>query len=234
MQCYFRSICSAFNIQFGQNEMFLWSVSFFLLFFSLPVLLFNPSCKKTKHPPPLLKKKKPTNPLCISALIHQYFIFWSAAVFSMMNMQICSCSAILAMTNCLSSSNSPELFQQISLKYGHCSSWILNLRDCLQREVSCNLCHVAVWKTQRARAQRPISELQASVHALQSEACRQQDWHDVSSAPAPEPRCHELPRCTLGSQLFSPTQLINVRLRPNASASLLPWLFILRRPQCFE
>lgn len=206
----------------------------FCYFFPFLFCYLTLAVKKTKHPPPLLKKKNPTNPLCISALIHQYFIFWSAAVFSMMNMQICSCSAILAMTNCLSSSNSPELFQQISLKYGHRSSWILNLRDCLQREVSCNLCHVAVWKTQRARAQRPISELQASVHALQSEACRQQDWHDVSSAPAPEPRCHELPRCTLGSQLFSPTQLINVRLRPNASASLLPWLFILRRPQCFE
>lgn len=48
----------------------------FCSFFSLPVLLFNPSCKKTKHPPPLLKKKttnKPTLYISSNSLV-LYFL----------------------------------------------------------------------------------------------------------------------------------------------------------------
>lgn len=56
-------------------------------------------------------------------------------------------------------------------------------------------------------------KLQASVHALQSGACRQQDWHDVPSPLTPDPQNHELlPLCCANlppaaSKIHQQTQL---------------------------
>lgn len=88
-------------------------------------------------------------------------------------------------------------------------------------------------------------KLQASIHALQSEACRQQDWHNVPSPPTPEPGSHKLlllccapvsvaNKPPVFSIQHTPTNLINFPSRLNAAASLLPQLCTLRSSHHFE
>ena len=89
-------------------------------------------------------------------------------------------------------------------------------------------------------------KLQASVHALQSEACRQQDWHDVPGPPTPEPQSHKLLLLLCCSPVsvaneppvfsiqHTPTNLINFPSRLSAPASPLPQLCTFRSPHCFE
>lgn len=161
----------------------------------------------------------------------------------MMNMQICSCSAILAVTNCLHSPKSPKLFQPVSLKYGHRSrGWELDTKSAgrpSKGKLLCPLPHCGVKITAGTCTETDL-KLQASVHALQSEACRQQDWHDVPSPPTREPWSHKLLlRCTpvsvankppVFSVQHTPTNLINLPSQPNAPASPLPQLCTLRSP----
>lgn len=140
--------------------------------------------------------------------------FCSATVLQMMNIQICSCSAILAMTNCRHSLKSPELFQPVSLKYGHhsrvCELDTKSVGRPSKGKLLCPLPHCGVEITVGTRTQTDL-KLQASVYALQSEACRQQDWHDVSSPPTLEPWSHKLlllccaPVSVASSCLLSPT-----------------------------
>ncbi len=166
----------------------------------------------------------------------------------MMNMQIWSCSAILAMTNCLHSPKSQELFQPVSLKYGHRSrGWELDTKPVgrpSKGKLLCPLPHCGVEITAGTCTETDL-KLQASIHALQSEACRQQDWHDVPRPPTLEPWSHKLLLlcCTPVSvanepPVFSiqhtPTNLINFPPQLNAPASPLPQLCTLRSPHYFE
>lgn len=87
-------------------------------------------------------------------------------------------------------------------------------------------------------------KLQASIHTLQSEARRQQDWHGVPSPPTLELRSHKLLLlcCTRASMantppVFSlqhtPTNLINFPSRPSAAACALMQLCTLKSPHYF-
>lgn len=165
-----------------------------------------------------------------------------------MNMQIGLCSAILAMTNCLHSPKGPELFQPVSVKYGqHSRGWELDTISVgrpSKAKLSCPLPHCGVEITVGTCTETD-QKLQASLCALQSEARRQQDWHDVPSPPTPAPRSYALLLlcCTPASvankpPAFSiqhtPTNLINFPSRLNAPASSLPQLCTLWNSHYFE
>lgn len=152
------------------------------------------------------------------------------------------------MTNCLHSPKSPELFQPISLKYGQrslgCELDTKSVGRPSKGKLLCRLPHCGVEITAGTCTDSDL-KLQASIHALQSEACRQQDWHDVPSPPTLEPWSHKLLllRCTpvsvankppVFSLQHTPTNLINFPFRPNAPASTLPPLRALKRPHYFE
>lgn len=127
------------------------------------------------------------------ALNHSLLLYFT--VLLMMNIQICSCSAVLAMTNCLRSPKSPELFQPFALKYDHRSTgWELDTKSVgrpSDGKLLCPLPHCGVEITVGTCTDTHL-KLQASIHPLQSEACRQQDWHDVPSPPTLEPWSHKL------------------------------------------
>lgn len=87
----------------------------------------------------------------------------------MVNMQMRSCSAVLDKLPAFS-------FQPLCLKYGR--ELDIFVGPSSKGKLLCPLPHCGVEITAGTCAGTDV-KLQASVHALQSEACRQQDWHDV-------------------------------------------------------
>lgn len=177
--------------------------------------------------------------LWISTLNNSSLLYFSG-VLQMMNMQICSCSAILAMTNCLHSPKSPELHQSVSLKYGHRSrGWELDTKSVgrpSKGELLCPLPHCGVEITVGTCTETDL-KLQASIHTLQSEACRQQDWHHVPSPPTREPWSHKLLllRCSPVSVAHKPcvfyiqnipTNLIHIPFQLNTEYSFFQSFYL--------
>lgn len=166
----------------------------------------------------------------------------SATVLQVMNMQICSCSAILATTNCLYFPKSPELFQPISLKYGHRSrDWVLNTKSAglaskgrllcpLPRcgvEITVGMCTESDLKLQGLHPPSAIWSLQAAGLAW----CLQSSDPGASTPQAAAVAQHSSLCGKQSSCLVPPTNLINFPSRPSSSAAVSPQL---RSPLYFE